>query len=183
MSLNKPGTSPTLFPAPPPALSSEFLISMSCILGFQNPQTDLWESSLVASSPPSSPPGPPAQQIPPPLCLPECSPPASLLPPFQITASSLLLELLQQSLGDPLPPRCVPLQRVLQTAARELSRKACPIAEFPCLKRSVCRLSPTEKRSSLAHARSLSPDPTCAPPRDALHSALSSPGPCPYCAS
>lgn len=70
-------------------------------------------------------------------------------------------------------PTCAPGR-----CQRTLSGKACPIAEFPCPKCSVCRLSPTQKRPGLARADSLSPG-SAGPPPGALHSALSSPVPCP----
>nr|CAI9702465.1 unnamed protein product [Rangifer tarandus platyrhynchus] len=70
-------------------------------------------------------------------------------------------------------PTCAPGR-----CQRTLSGKACPIAEFPCPKCSVCRLSPTQKRPGLARADSLSPG-SAGPPPGALHPALSSPVPCP----
>lgn len=75
------------------------------------------------------------------------------------------------------PPVCASPACLPGHCQGTLSRKACPITEFPCLNRSVC-LPPTEKWSSLAHAHSLSPVSISPPPQDALHSALSSPVPC-----
>ena len=75
------------------------------------------------------------------------------------------------------PPVCASPACLPGHCQRTLSRKACPITEFPCLNRSVC-LPPTEKWSSLAHAHSLSPVSISPPPQDPLHSALSSPVPC-----
>ena len=78
-------------------------------------------------------------------------------------------------------PVCASLQLVFQTVGqRALSRKACPIMEFPCLKCSICCLFPAEKLSGLVHAHSFSPVSPVPPPlQDALCTAVCFPTPWP----